>query len=51
MATGDSVSEAPMAGNPKTNENIQFGDGGTLGGAVLADDKGAKNFAGLRRDH
>jgi len=23
MATGDSVSEAPMAGNPKANDNIQ----------------------------
>ena len=44
MATGDSVSEAPMAGNPKANENIRLGDGGALGGAVLADDKGAKSF-------
>ena len=47
MATGDSVSEAPMAGNPKANDNIQPGDGGALGGAVLADDKGAKRFDAL----
>ena len=46
MATGDSVSEAPMAGNPKANENIRLGDGGALGGAVVADDKGAKTFGG-----
>ena len=44
MAAGDSVSDAPVAGNPKAKANIRPQcDGGALDGAVLARDDKARN--------